>query len=63
MERDTNREHDRLRVLIEELQRAGKSERQIEAAMREELRAVAREPRGPRRRPGRLGRLRRRARR
>jgi hypothetical protein len=54
MERENERDDYQLRVLIEEMQQAGNSEREIEAAVRAASRRIGGEQQ-PSRRPRRLG--------
>ena len=62
MEYEQDRDDYRLRVLIERMQREGRSERDIEAAVRAATVRTEREHQRPSRRPNRLGLLGRRLR-
>ena len=55
MERDREQEHDNLRVLIEQMQRAGHSEKEIHSAVREASTDRGPERQGSPRRPRRFG--------
>lgn len=55
MDYELDRDDYRLRVLIERMQREGRSERDIEAAVRAASVRIERERRHPSRRPNRLG--------
>lgn len=54
MEHELDREDYRLRVLIERMQREGRPERDIEAAVRSATARIERGSRRPSRRPSRL---------
>ena len=62
MEHELDRDDYRLRVLIERMQREGRSERDIEAAVRAATGRIERDRRRPSRRPNRFGLLGRRLR-
>ena len=57
MEHELDRDDYRLRVLIERMQREGRSERDIEAAVRVAANRINREHRRPSRHPRRFGLL------